>query len=501
MKTSAWVAGLSLAGLLASSFFGLAAQSGPNPADTNAAGFTNLDFELGTPGDPPPGWSVPKAQAAEGFSAILTTNQPNHGKQCAEIRWPGDRTPPASRFANLMRSVDATPWRNKRIKVTAAIRVASAENGQRAQMWLRVDCPGGLGAFDNMNDRPVRQQTWADYAITADVAEDAQKLHLGLMTLNGATAWWDHVRIEVLGEISSGDLNVLAGNWKGALEVGPMPLRVFFVFERDATNRLRGYFVSPDQNETRLPLTRMTLSSNSVAFAVSSIGGTYTGQLDRASRELKGTWKQGNWASPLVLAFTETDWKRRRPQTPKPPFPYQSEDVTFENVKAQVKLAGTLTRPDGRGPFPALVLISGSGPQDRDETLFGHKLFAAESDFGMARIQSAWMQFMLRYDPAADFQRVKCPVLALNGQLDTQILAAQNLPAIEKNLKASGNTRGTAKEIKSLNHLFQTAQTGDLKEYGEIEESFSPFALSEILTWLKVNAKTSDEEPNGGVRD
>src|SRR5450759_5813201 len=85
MKTSAWVAGMSLAGLLASSFFGLAAQSGPNPADTNAAGFTNLDFELGTPGDPPPGWSVPKAQAAEGFSAILTTNQPNHGKQCAEI--------------------------------------------------------------------------------------------------------------------------------------------------------------------------------------------------------------------------------------------------------------------------------------------------------------------------------------------------------------------------------------------------------------------------------
>ena len=121
--------------------------------------------------------------------------------------------------------------------------------------------------------------------------------------------------------------------------------------------------------------------------------------------------------------------------------------MTFENVKAQVKLAGTLTRPDGRGPFPALVLISGSGPQDRDETLFGHKLFAAESEFGMARIQSAWMQFMLRYDPAADFQRVKCPVLALNGQLDTQILAAQNLPAIEKNLKAGGNTRVTAKEI------------------------------------------------------
>lgn len=109
----------------------------------------------------------------------------------------------------------------------------------------------------------------------------------------------------------------------------------------------------------------------------------------------------------------------------------------------------------------------------------------ANTEIGMAFIQSPWMQFLLRYDPAADLRRVKCPVLALNGQLDTQVLAAQNLPVIAKHLEAGGNKRSTVKEMKGLNHLFQTAQTGDLKEYGVIEETLAPAALAEILNWLK----------------
>ena len=69
-----------------------------------------------------------------------------------------------------------------------------------------------------------------------------------------------------------------------------------------------------------------------------------------------------------------------RPQTPKKPYPYPAEDVTFENKTAGIKLAGTLTLPKGDGPFPAVVLISGSGAQDRDETLFGHKPFLVIAD-------------------------------------------------------------------------------------------------------------------------
>jgi len=160
--------------------------------------FVNPDFEVGEPGQPPSGWFVPKMLADQGFTAVLTTEQPASGKYCVEIRWPSGATPSAP-FANLMQSIDATPWRGKRIKVTATIRVASAEDGKRAQMWLRVDRVGGMGAFDNMNNRPVRGQTWADYSITAEIADDAQKINLGLMTFNGATAWWDNVRMEVVG--------------------------------------------------------------------------------------------------------------------------------------------------------------------------------------------------------------------------------------------------------------------------------------------------------------
>jgi hypothetical protein len=162
----------------------------------------NPDFELGEPGQMPSGWMVPKMLADQGFTAVLTAEHPASGKLCVEIRWPTGATPNAP-FANLMQLIDATSWRGKRIKVTAAIRVASADDGKRAQMWLRVDRAGGMGAFDNMNNRPVRGQTWADYTITAEIAEDAQKINLGLMTFNGVTAWWDNVRMEVLGEFTT----------------------------------------------------------------------------------------------------------------------------------------------------------------------------------------------------------------------------------------------------------------------------------------------------------
>ncbi len=164
------------------------------------ARLSNPDFESGKLGETPEGWFVPKPLAAAGFTAVLTDGQPRSGRLCAELRWP-TQAPPVDTFSNLMQTLDAKPWRGKRIKVTAAIRVATGERDERAQMWLRVDRPGGGGAFDNIGDRPVRKQTWDDYSITAEVADDARTLNLGLMTFSGATAWFDHVRLEVLGDV------------------------------------------------------------------------------------------------------------------------------------------------------------------------------------------------------------------------------------------------------------------------------------------------------------
>jgi C-terminal processing protease CtpA/Prc len=181
--------------------FALALLAALHPTSGLAASLNNPDFESGEPGQAPPGWFVPPMLKDLGFTAILTTNRPASGRLCAEIRWPTN-TPASDTFANLMQSADAAPWRGKRIKITAAIRVASEPNA-RAQMWVRVDRPAGMGGFDNMGDRPVRDSAWRDYSITLEVADDAQSVNVGLMTFGGATAWFDNVRLEVLSEFKT----------------------------------------------------------------------------------------------------------------------------------------------------------------------------------------------------------------------------------------------------------------------------------------------------------
>jgi hypothetical protein len=167
-------------------------------ADPNT-GFENPDFEIGEVGQAPSGWGVPKILADEGFTAVLSATEPQSGKLCAEIRWPANPAGTTHPFANMSQAIDATPWRGRQIKVTAAIRVTSGMGGKRAQMWLRVNRTGGaIGSFDNMAHRPVVSQIWADYSILAEVAQDAEKITLGLMTYQGETAWWDNIRIEVL---------------------------------------------------------------------------------------------------------------------------------------------------------------------------------------------------------------------------------------------------------------------------------------------------------------
>jgi len=121
------------------------------------------------------------------------------------------------------------------------------------------------------------------------------------------------------------------------------------------------------------------------SFDVPAVRGRFEGTLADDGDALEGTWTQSGVSLPLTLTRSEDQQLpppavKNRPQTPQPPFPYVSEQVTFHNTAADVTLAGTLTVPEGDGPFPAVVLISGSGPQDRDETLFDHKPFAVWAD-------------------------------------------------------------------------------------------------------------------------
>ena len=107
----------------------------------------------------------------------------------------------------------------------------------------------------------------------------------------------------------------------------------------------------------------------------------------------------------------------------------------------------------------------------------------------MSQITSPWMQFFIKYNPALVLEKVKCPVLALNGDKDMQVPSKVNLDAINKALVKGGNKKVTSKELPNLNHLFQDCKTGAPQEYSEIEQTFSPSALVEILNWIQIQTK------------
>jgi fermentation-respiration switch protein FrsA (DUF1100 family) len=102
---------------------------------------------------------------------------------------------------------------------------------------------------------------------------------------------------------------------------------------------------------------------------------------------------------------------------------------------------------------------------------------------------SPWYRFFLTYDPKPTLTKVKCPVLAINGEKDLQVPPKENLSAIEEALVAGGNKNFIVKELPGLNHLFQTAQTGVPSEYAKIEETISPIALKIIGDWISEQAK------------
>jgi pimeloyl-ACP methyl ester carboxylesterase len=439
------------------------------------------------------------------------------------------------------------------------------------------------------------------------------------------------------------------GLWLGVLKVGQLNLRLAFQIDRnkDDKEKLTAKMISIDQNRSEVPVTVVTFSDGKLTLALPATKASYSGTLSETQDKLTGEFEQLGSKFPLELDRIEKLPSVNRPQTPKAPFPYPSEEVTLENTGAKIKLAGTLTLPKGDGPFPAVVLVSGSGPQDRDESLFEHKPFlvladhlakcgiaclryddrgfgnskgnfagatsadfatdahaavlflkadkridpkrvgiaghseggliaplvAAEHpgdvafivllagpgisgervlyeqalDFGkladeavtdkdireftaavmpimksgkttaevtkelseammklvatekdekkrkqaeagvgmtVQLLADPWYRWFVQHDPAPTLAKVKCPVLALNGEKDTQVKAKQNLEVIESTLKQSGHKAFRCVELKGLNHLFQPCKTGMLSEYGLIEETFAPAALKLISDWV-----------------
>jgi len=394
----------------------------------------------------------------------------------------------------------------------------------------------------------------------------------------------------------------IAGSWYGVLNVGTKIPLVINISKKDG-----GYSAtmdSPAQGAKGIPVSAVSFENGKLTFSISNINVEYEGICRVDS--ITGTFKQNGMSFPLSLSRTPTTKESlappARPQDPKPPFPYRSEDVKFENKSAGITLAGTLTLPQEGKKFPVAVLVTGSGPQNRNEEVFNHKPFLVLSDYltrngiavlryddrgvaesggnyltatledfasdasaavnylktrkeinpkkigvighseggtiafmlasdknnglayivsmaGMAipgdsllRIQRYLlskamgisdediaknekvveditanqmmypeMKSLINCNPAAALAKIKCPVLALNGEKDLQVPPDINLDRIKALVKG----KVTTKKYPGLNHLFQHCATGLPTEYGNIEETMSPEVLNDIATWIK----------------
>lgn len=447
----------------------------------------------------------------------------------------------------------------------------------------------------------------------------------------------------------------IEGNWLAALEFSGIKLRLVLKITKTGEG-FSAKFDSIDQGAKDLPIDSISLQGNSMSFSAARFGMSYEGTLNEKVGEISGTFKQGAGSTQLVFKRIAEVPKISRLQDPQKPYPYNEEDVSYKNAKDNVKLAGTLTLPRADGKHPAVILITGSGGQDRDETIAGHRPFLVLADYltrkgiavlraddrgiggseggsmsetsenfaddvlagieylktrkeinpkkiglighseggmiapvvavrskdvafivmlsGMGQtgedviltqlaliqkannenpekiaqavdfqkslfaiiksepdnnlaeqkihqmvinrkskmneqqlrefahveadiktqlpfILSPWYRHFLAYNPRPTLEKVKIPVLALNGENDLQVSAKENLDLIAAALKAGKNKDFTVKSFPKLNHLFQTSQTGSLDEYDKIEETIAPTVLETVADWIlkRINAK------------
>jgi len=191
-------------------------------------------------------------------------------------------------------------------------------------------------------------------------------------------------KAEVAGEAPSKGVpgKGLAGYWQGSLKANAaIELRLVLELTNAPGGTIAGVLVSVDQGGAKIPITSLSEKEGGVQFETKSVGGSFTGKLNADGSELAGDWKQGPGILPLGFKRLAKAPALSRPQDPKKPYPYHEEEVSVETKAPGVALAGTFTCPRTAGPHPAVVLITGSGAQDRDEAIMGHRPFLVLADY------------------------------------------------------------------------------------------------------------------------
>lgn len=209
----------------------------------------------------------------------------------------------------------------------------------------------------------------------------------------------------------------ITGEWNGILDAMGNQVSLVFHIEKTETG-YTAQFDSPDQGAMGLPFNEAKYIDGQLTLQAKNIGALYEGELD--ADVLTGIWHQGGQTFELNMYRHKVEKKKyQRPQEPERPFPYLEEEVTFENKQDAVTLAGTLTIPNKDGTFPAVILISGSGPQNRNEEVFTHKPFLVLADYltrqGMA---------VLRYDDRGTAESTGDFASATSQDFATDVISA-----------------------------------------------------------------------------
>lgn len=169
--------------------------------------------------------------------------------------------------------------------------------------------------------------------------------------------------------------------WEGTLKAAALEIRlVFHLFKQD-DGGYAGTMDSPDQGAKGIVLDEVRVKEETVRLELKSAQMAFEGKRSKDGQELTGELKQFGQSFPLTLKRVAKATEPKRPQTPQRPYPYEEIEAAYENTKGGIKLAGTLTVPRSGGPFPAVLLIAGSGAHNRDETIFGHKPFLVLADY------------------------------------------------------------------------------------------------------------------------
>jgi pimeloyl-ACP methyl ester carboxylesterase len=184
-----------------------------------------------------------------------------------------------------------------------------------------------------------------------------------------------------LSRAPSGAVASAEGTWQGALETNGMRYRLQLRISHDSQGQLIATMDSIDQGINGFRASQVIQSGSAVHLELPAVRGGFDGTLNSIRNTISGTWRQNGSPSDLTFKRSDQILELRRPQTPRKPYPYREEELDFPNAKAGIALAGTLTMPRGPGPFPAAILLAGSGPLDRDEADSGHRPFLVLADY------------------------------------------------------------------------------------------------------------------------